>query len=169
MCAYLTTQLLLRSCANIPPPLAREVSCHWVGPGHTGLPSSEPADMDVKSASLHGLLLSEQALGADVPIFLCCTILSLWQNKWTITQSDKLQVMKPSVQLWYSPFYSIRKDIMLTCIQMCHIHLTSRQLLHGLLSSVCADFYCMTYSGMSTLWFRPSYISSSWRMKHSWR
>jgi hypothetical protein len=63
-----------------------------------------------KAATLHRPLASDQALSSDVHAFLHHAVRFLWQDEWTNTQGNKLQVVKPSVQVWHSSFSFIRKE-----------------------------------------------------------
>jgi hypothetical protein len=63
--------------------------CWWV-PGQTGLPRNEAA----RETASHGNLVSEWAVSGDVRAYLHHTILSSWQDEWTATRNNRLQIVK---------------------------------------------------------------------------
>jgi hypothetical protein len=92
----------------------------WVR-GHTGLPGNEVADAAAKTATLHGFIIFDTALGSDVHTFLHRALLSSWQDEWSDIQGDKLCMVKPSMQSWYSSFSAMRNEaVMLSHLRIGH-------------------------------------------------
>jgi hypothetical protein len=76
-------------------------------PSRAGLPGTETADSAARDAAAHEILQSERALSSDICVQHCHPVLSSSQDEWTATPINKLQTVKPSVEVWHS---SIRKE-----------------------------------------------------------
>jgi hypothetical protein len=105
-------------------------------------------------------------LGSDNPAFkqhatlllLLYFLISLWEDIWTNTQGNKLQSVKPCVQVWHA-FSSIRKEeIVLTCLRIRHNCLTHMHLLQ------LAPTQYSTQCGMPNTILHPKGVPKFWQM-----
>lgn len=85
-----------------------------------GIPNNETTDAAAREAALYGDLSSERALDNDVCAYLICAVFS---DDCTHIQYNKLQAVKPSIDVWQSSS-SIRKEVLLTCLQKAYTRLT---------------------------------------------
>jgi hypothetical protein len=69
-------------------------------PGHIGIPDNETADAAGRDTVLYGDLSSERALDNDVCAYLICAVFSVQSDDCTHIQYNKLQAVKPSIDVW---------------------------------------------------------------------
>jgi hypothetical protein len=62
----------------------------------TGLLSNKATDAFVKEVTLYESLACNQALSTYVPLYAFHTVFTPCQNKWTNTNGNKMQALKPS-------------------------------------------------------------------------
>lgn len=109
-------------------------------PDHTYLPSKKATDTANKTATFYGLLVSEQALA--ILTFLHYAALTLWQDKWTIIQGNKLQAAGAAAAAALCINCDVPRavlHILVECPCYSKVHLTFH--LHGMLPDMLVDDY----------------------------
>jgi hypothetical protein len=93
--------------------------------------ATRPLMMQLKQLLCMEPSLLIRVLGSVVCTFLHRAVLLSWQGEWANTQGNKLHMVKPPVLTWHSSFRAVRKEVMLTPLQIVYTCLARGHLLRG--------------------------------------